>query len=60
MRLRLNFERAHETAGLHHPAYRCGGETRITPFSNPLLGTILVTSHFTDNIVRVGLNYQFH
>jgi opacity protein-like surface antigen len=29
-------------------------------FSNPLLGTILVSSHFTDNIVRVRLNYQFH
>jgi outer membrane immunogenic protein len=29
-------------------------------FSNPLLGTILVSTHFTDNIVRVGLNYQFH
>jgi hypothetical protein len=29
-------------------------------FSNPLLGTILVSNHFTDNIVRVGLNYQFH
>jgi outer membrane immunogenic protein len=23
-------------------------------------GTLTVTSHFTDNIVRVGLNYQFH
>jgi outer membrane immunogenic protein len=23
-------------------------------------GTLPVTSHFTDNIVRVGLNYQFH
>jgi outer membrane immunogenic protein len=29
-------------------------------FSNPLLGTILVSTRFTDNIVRVGLNYQFH
>ena len=29
-------------------------------FNNPLFGTILVSSHFTDNIVRVGLNYQFH
>jgi opacity protein-like surface antigen len=29
-------------------------------FNNPLLGTILVSTHFTDNIVRVGLNYQFH
>jgi outer membrane immunogenic protein len=29
-------------------------------FNNPLLGTILVSSHFTDNIVRVGANYQFH
>jgi outer membrane immunogenic protein len=29
-------------------------------FNNPLLGTILVSSHFTDNILRVGLNYQFH
>jgi outer membrane immunogenic protein len=28
--------------------------------NNPLLGTILVNTHFTDNIVRVGLNYQFH
>jgi hypothetical protein len=24
------------------------------------LGTLAVTSHFTTNIVRVGLNYQFH
>jgi outer membrane immunogenic protein len=24
------------------------------------LGTLTTTSHFTDNIVRVGLNYQFH
>jgi outer membrane immunogenic protein len=29
-------------------------------FSNPVLGTILVSTHFTDNIFRVGLNYQFH
>ncbi len=29
-------------------------------FSNPLLGTITVSTHFTDNIVRAGLNYQFH
>jgi outer membrane immunogenic protein len=29
-------------------------------FNNPFFGTILVNTHFTDNIVRVGLNYQFH
>jgi outer membrane immunogenic protein len=34
--------------------------TQNYTFSNPLLGTILVNTHFTDNIVRVGLNYQFH
>jgi len=28
-------------------------------FNNPLLGTILVSTHFTDNILRVGLNYLF-
>jgi hypothetical protein len=28
------------------------------PFAHP--GTLTVTSHFTDNIVRVGLNYQIH
>jgi hypothetical protein len=27
-------------------------------FSNPVLGT--VNTHFTDNIVRVGLNYKFN
>jgi hypothetical protein len=26
--------------------------------SNPVLGTILLNTHFTDNIVRVGLNYN--
>jgi outer membrane immunogenic protein len=32
------------------------------PGCNPLPfpGTLAVRSHFTDNIVRVGLNYQFH
>jgi opacity protein-like surface antigen len=34
--------------------------TQTYSFSNPLLGTILVSTHFTDNIFRVGLNYQFH
>jgi outer membrane immunogenic protein len=29
-------------------------------FSNPVLGAILVNTHFTDNIVRVGLNYKFN
>jgi hypothetical protein len=29
-------------------------------FSNPVLGTILANTHFTDNIVRVGLNYKFN
>jgi hypothetical protein len=24
------------------------------------LGTFTTHTHFTDNIVRVGLNYQFH
>jgi hypothetical protein len=26
----------------------------------PNSGTIRIHTHFTDNIVRVGLNYQFH
>jgi outer membrane immunogenic protein len=26
----------------------------------PLVGTMTAHTHFTDNIVRVGLNYQFH
>jgi opacity protein-like surface antigen len=30
-----------------------------TVFS-PITGTINTHTHFTDNIVRVGLNYQFH
>jgi hypothetical protein len=25
-----------------------------------LTGTLTAHTHFTDNIVRVGLNYQFH
>jgi outer membrane immunogenic protein len=29
-------------------------------FGSPLTGTITTHTHFTDNIVRVGLNYQFH
>ncbi len=29
-------------------------------FSGPSLGTITASTHFIDNIVRVGLNYQFH
>jgi outer membrane immunogenic protein len=29
-------------------------------FSTSSLGAITVNTHFTDNIVRVGLNYQFH
>ena len=52
---------------------RCAGhschlESRISlhgPWHRELhvqqsVGTILVSTHFTDNIVRVGLNYQFH
>jgi outer membrane immunogenic protein len=27
---------------------------------SPITGTITTHTHFTDNIVRVGLNYQFH
>jgi outer membrane immunogenic protein len=30
------------------------------PFFSPLTGTLTAHTHFTDNIVRVGLNYQFH
>lgn len=30
------------------------------PFSAPVTGTIITHTHFTDNIVRAGLNYQFH
>jgi outer membrane immunogenic protein len=29
-------------------------------FLSPLNGTMTTHTHFTDNIVRVGLNYQFH
>jgi opacity protein-like surface antigen len=29
-------------------------------FFHPLAGTMTTHTHFTDNIVRVGLNYQFH
>jgi len=29
-------------------------------FNSSGLGTITLSTHFTDNIVRVGLNYQFH
>ena len=29
-------------------------------FFSPLNGTMTTHTHFTDNIVRVGLNYQFH
>ncbi|HEV2716548.1 MAG TPA: hypothetical protein VGU64_14900 [Terriglobales bacterium] len=28
--------------------------------TSPITGTINTHTHFTDNIVRVGLNYQFH
>jgi outer membrane immunogenic protein len=30
------------------------------PFFSPLTGTLTAHTHFTDNIGRVGLNYQFH
>jgi hypothetical protein len=32
----------------------------ITATATQAARTILVNTHFTDNIVRVGLNYQFH
>jgi hypothetical protein len=28
--------------------------------STPFAGTFTTHTHFTDNIVRIGLNYQFH
>ncbi|UGY14994.1 hypothetical protein HAP48_0041800 [Bradyrhizobium septentrionale] len=28
--------------------------------TSPFSGTITTHTHFTDNILRVGLNYQFH
>jgi hypothetical protein len=28
--------------------------------TTPFAGTFTTHTHFTDNIVRVGLNYQFH
>jgi outer membrane immunogenic protein len=31
-----------------------------TNYSTPVSGTITMQTHFTDNILRVGLNYQFH
>jgi opacity protein-like surface antigen len=43
-------EREHADLGTENFAF-CGG---------PILGTITLSTHFTDNIVRVGLNYQFH
>jgi opacity protein-like surface antigen len=30
------------------------------PSTSPVTGTIATHAHFTDNIVRVGLNYKFH
>jgi hypothetical protein len=30
------------------------------PLASTATGTITTHTHFTDNIVRVGLNYQFH
>jgi hypothetical protein len=33
----------------------------VSPTVSNITGTITThTHHFTDNIVRVGLNYQFH
>jgi len=29
-------------------------------FNSTVLGVVAVNTHFTDNIFRVGLNYQFH
>jgi outer membrane immunogenic protein len=46
-----------------------GSLDTVTPGSSPLIapvavsssfGTVTTHTHFTDNIVRVGLNYQFH
>ena len=32
----------------------------VTGLISNITGTITTHTHFTDNIVRVGLNYQFH
>jgi outer membrane immunogenic protein len=32
----------------------------VTLLTTPFTGAITTHTHFTDNIVRVGLNYQFH
>jgi opacity protein-like surface antigen len=43
-----------------------GSIDTATPFAAPSIfnvvtaGTFTTHTHFTDNIVRVGLNYQFH
>jgi outer membrane immunogenic protein len=31
-----------------------------TFFTSPFAGSLTTHTHFTDNILRVGLNYQFH
>jgi outer membrane immunogenic protein len=47
-----------QTAGTPANCYAAPGASLCSLFKFPPTGT--VTSHFTDNIVRVGLNYQFH
>lgn len=34
--------------------------TRNYTFNDPVFQTVTISSHFTDNIFRVGLNYQLH
>lgn len=46
------------TIGLPYNCYGPTGGGICNNFHNPASGTI--TSHFTDNIVRVGLNYKFN
>ena len=43
--------------------YRCSQHSRSAAFRCRdfiTTGNISTLTHFTDNIVRVGLNYQFH
>jgi hypothetical protein len=45
-----------DTVSPFPPANPGGNPPPATPFTGPMT----THTHFTDNIVRVGLNYQFH
>jgi len=52
--------------GISLSRLRIARHSNILRFGSPtnafaaIAGTITTHTHFTDNIVRVGLNYQFH